>query len=330
MRSPVDNLTRKLREAARWMKDVRAYDPQARQTRQPGPARVQIQTIDRCNAACIMCPYSTSNTSAPANRMDEGLYRQILDQLRPLGTVKSIILMLQNEPLLDRQFADRVRLARQSFGRSIRIMTVTNGSPLTTALIDELAASRIDHVAVSIDAVGEDTFGRIRQGLNFQRVVANTQSLIQRLGPRRVSVKFLRQRENEGEEKAFANYWRRHGVRVFFTEPSNRAGSLESYERIRKRRPDSWKKLVHPLLNRYIPACPLPFSTLNILWDGRVIICCNDWGPRDTVGDLSQQTFSQVWNGEQINHYRHLLWNHRPEESLVCAGCSLSHRFWKI
>lgn len=330
MRFLVNDLARKLRSTALWMKDVRSYDPQARRTRLRGPTVVQIQTIDRCNAACIMCPYSSSIKTAPANLMDDGLYRHILDEFRRPDTVKSVILMLQNEPLLDRKLPDRVRLARELFGRRVRIVTVTNGTPLTTAMTGDLVASGIDRVTVSIDAIREDTYARIRPGLDFQRVVGNTLSLIGRLGPRRVCVKFLRQRENEGEESAFAGYWRRHGVSVIFSEPTNRAGWLESYERVRKRRPDAWKKLVYPALNRLVPACPLPFTSATVLWDGRVITCCHDWGPRDTVGDLSRQTLKEAWDGEKINHYRHLLWTHRAGESLVCANCSLSDRYWKI
>jgi hypothetical protein len=185
-------------------------------------------------------------------------------------------------------------------------------------------------VSVSIDSIREDTFARIRQGLDLHRVLGNTLSLIQRLGPRRVGVKFLRQRENEGQEEEFAAYWRSYGITVSFTEPCNRAGCLESYESIKKLRPDAWKRFIHPILNRCIPACPLPFSELDVLWDGRVILCCNDWGPHDIVGDLSAQTLEEVWNGEQINHYRHLLWTRRASESLVCAGCSQSDRYWKI
>lgn len=312
------------------MSGLRSYDPHARRTRLRGPQTVQIQTIDRCNATCTMCPYSSAGKTSSANVMDDGLYRRILNELRLAGTVKTFLLMLQNEPLLDRGFADRVRLARESLGRSVRVCTVTNGAPLTPTVIDTLAASEVDNVSVSIDAVSEDTFNKIRHGLNFRRVMENTLSLLQRLGPGRVSVKFLRQRENEGEEKAFAGYWGRRGVRVIFTEPTNRAGSLESYQRIRKRRPDSWKRLVYPTLNRLFPACPLPFSSMCVLWDGRVITCCNDWGPRDTVGDLSTQTLEQVWDGERINHHRHLLWTRRAKESLVCSDCSLSERFWKI
>jgi len=326
----VRNLARNLRGAALWMRDIRSYDAHARQTRLRGPRTVQIQTIDRCNGACIMCPYTSLIKTPPANLMDDGLYRRILDEIRRAGTVRSVMLMLQNEPLLDRTLPDRVRLARKVLGRRVRIGTVTNGAPLTKAIIDDLATSGIDNVTVSIDAIREDTFRRIRHGLNFQRVVGNTLSLVGSLGPRRVGVKFLRQRENEGEESAFAGYWRRHGVRAVFTEPNNRAGCLESYAAIKKRRPDSWKKLVHPALNWLVPACPLPFSSLSVLWNGRVITCCNDWGPRDALGDLSSQTLDQVWNGERINHYRHLLWTHRAAESLVCAGCSLSNRYWNI
>ena len=277
-----------------------------------------------------MCPYASLGKDGRGNLMDADLYRKIVDEVREIGNEPSFCYMLQNEPLLDRRLPDRIRYTREMLGGSIRIMTVTNGAPMTPEMIDGLNATGINNVAVSVDAFHESTYNRIRQGLNFQRVIENTLNLIERLGPRRVSVKFLRQRANEGEENEFSNYWRQLGIRVVFIEPTNRAGTLDSYERIKKRRPALWKKIIHPLLNRFIPACPLPFTSMNILWDGKVITCSEDWGPRDIVGDLTKQSIKQIWNGEKINHYRHLLWNHRASESRVCTDCSLSDRFWKV
>jgi len=325
-----NNLAKKLSEAALWMRNVRSYDHRNRRTRLRGPTSVHIQTIDRCNAACIMCPYSSLSNGASGRVIDDDLYVRIIEEVREAGTTKTLCLMLQNEPLLDRRLPDRVQIARRILGPDIRIMIVTNAEPLTASMTDNLLASGIDHVSVSIDAASEETFGKIRQGLRFQRVVNNTLALVSRLGPHRVSVKFLRQRENEGEEVAFASFWRQVGVRVTFCELTNRAGTLENYERIKKRHPDLWKKLIHPALNRLIPACPLAFTSLNILSDGRVITCSEDWGPRDIVGDISKQSMKEVWNGEKINHYRHLLWTHRAAESRVCAGCRLSEHYWKI
>jgi len=274
-----------------------------------------------------MCPYSERDKSARTNVMDDDLYRQILDEISGLGTVRIVRLMLQNEPLLDRKLPDRARLAREILGPGVEITTVTNGSSLTASTIDALADCGLDRVSVSIDSIEEETFRKIRQGLSFPRVMENTLALIERMGHRRVGVSFLRQPENEGEEGAFARYWRGRRVRVKFGRPTNRAGLLQSFESVRQR-PDLWMRLVYPVLNRFVPACPLPFYTMCVLWDGRVITCVNDWGPRDTVGDLATQTLEQVWRGEKINHYRHLLRTRRCRESLVCAGCSQAEGYW--
>jgi len=326
----LNNITRKLPQAAMWVKTVRAYDAQNRRTRMAGPRTVHIQTTDRCNAACIMCPYSTVNNSARGNEMDDKLYRHIIDEISRSACTRVLCLMLQNEPLLDKKLPDRIRLARELLGNDIRIMTVTNGAPLTQKVAGELIAAGIGSVAVSIDAFHEHTYKMIRQGLNFRHVMENTLSLVERMGSDRVSVKFLRQRDNEGEEDEFAHYWRSRGVRVNFIEPTNRAGTLESYERIKKRKPALWKKLSHPILNRIIPVCPLPFTSMNILWNGRAITCSEDWEPRDTVGDITKQSMKEIWNGDKFNHYRHLLWNHRATESAVCTDCSFSDRYWRI
>ncbi len=317
-------------QAAKWLRYVHAYDSNIRQTHLIGPPSIQIQTIDRCNATCIMCPYSSVAGSVSANLMDDDLYRHIIEEIAQIGKTGIVCLMLQNEPLLDRKLPDRVRLAKEILARGVRVITVTNGSPLTQAMIGKLIASGVDSVSVSIDAYSENTYNRIRHGLDFQRVVKNTLSLIERMGSRHIDVSFLRQRENEGEEDHFAAYWRRQGIKVRFKEPTNRAGTLDSYERVRKARPALWKKLAHPILNLMIPACPHPFTIMTVLWDGRVITCCEDWEPRDTVGDLSKQSLKEVWNGEKINRYRYLLRNHRAEESLVCSDCSLSKRYWRI
>jgi len=325
----LNNIPRKLLQAAVWLKHVRSYDPSGRRMRLLRPRTVHIQTTDRCNASCIMCPYSTINSSARGNLMDDKLYRHIINEIRRAGGTGTLCLMLQNEPLLDHKLSQRIRFARESLGNNVRIMTVTNGAPLTQKMIEDLMSAGISNIAVSIDAFHKSTYEKIRQGLNFQRVIQNTLSLIEHTEPDRVSVKFLRQHENEGEEDAFARYWQDRGIRVNFIEPTNRAGMLESYERIKKRKPALWKQLIHPVLNKAIPACPLPFTSMNILWDGKAITCSEDWQPRDTVGDISKQSLGEIWNGEKINHYRHLLWTRQAAESLVCADCSLSERYWK-
>jgi MoaA/NifB/PqqE/SkfB family radical SAM enzyme len=200
------------------------YDPLARMSRLRGPFSAQIQTVDRCNAACQMCPHRTSQKTGPPYYMEEDLYLRIIDELRRMGSLRLLVLMLQNEPLLDGNLAPRVRQARHALGRGLCIATVTNGSMLTEERIDELLAAGLNWIDVSIDAARERTYQAIRPGLDFAKVVESTRTLLRRRGKAVVRVRFLKQRANAGEEREFERYWKSRGAIVRLDSMLNRAG----------------------------------------------------------------------------------------------------------
>jgi len=303
----------------RWF----AYDPSRRRSRLRGPMAILLQTIDRCNAACIMCPYSGLGKTGPANQMDDGLYLHILREARRIGTLQAFLPMLQDEPLLDRQLAARLRLAREVLGAHVRLGIVTNASLLTESRLEEIADCGLDVIEVSLDAHDPQTYSAIRRGLDFERVTENTRALLRRQPRPHVMVRFLRQQRNEAEERDFVRYWRSQGAQVHVMTPSNRAGTLPGYEDIAVSNRQTWKGKVRRVLGRLLPCCVLPFASMSVLWDGRVPLCCQDWGPKEVVGDLSKQSLTEVWHGEAMSHHRYLLWTGRFRESAVCADCSV-------
>jgi len=299
------------------------YDPIARASRLSGPLALQVQTVDRCNATCPACPYrAPAGGHAPPRLMPEGLYLRILDGARRAGSVLTFVLMLQNEPLLDPDLAQRVRQARHSLGRRTRVITVTNGSLLTTSRVGQLVDAGLDEVCVSIDAVSEETYRAVRRGPKFARVVENVHALLRRRGRTRVVVRFLRQRANEGEQRQFVRHWRSRGARVETLPMSNRAGTLARFAQLRRRQRGALRSGLGRLRARFALACTRPFLHLAILTDGRVLVCCDDWAHRVIVGDLSRQSLSEVWNGDPINHHRQLLWTRQYDQSPLCRNCS--------
>jgi MoaA/NifB/PqqE/SkfB family radical SAM enzyme len=325
----------RIRNIEQQLRALRSYDPERRRTRLPGPFSVQLQTIDCCNASCPMCPYSFGEKPRPVNRMDDALYERILGELRATGTLRLLALMLQNEPLLDRALAERIRWARAILGDGVHIGIVTNGAALTTERLDGLLEAGIGSIEVSIDAFREDSFEKIRPGLSFSKVVENTRNLLARGTGIRIAVRFLRQRANAGEEAAFKRYWESHGAMVRFLPLVNRAGTLDDYQALKPSRGSvlrSSKRALWELMIRIaglsrspIP-CLLPFTWLNVLWDGRVILCCHDWAPADVIGDLSAQSLQEVWNGDVMNNYRQMLWSNSFDNSTVCKDCSIAKR----
>jgi len=270
-----------------------------------------------------MCPYPAAAKPGPANFMDERLYVRILTQARQAGPPRRLALMLQNEPLLDPCLATRVRQAKAILGPGTRVMTVTNGSLLTPERADELTAAGMDSIEISLDAFRPETYARIRPGTDFHTVVSNAQAMLARPSRPRVTVRFLRQRDNAAEEAEFVRCWESQGARVHLMGLSSRLGDVRAFEQLHVPNPQASQAYARAMLGRFVPRCLSPFSALTVLWDGRVQLCCQDWGPRDVVGDLARQSLAEVWNGETMNHYRHLLWSWRTEASAVCRDCSI-------
>ena len=324
----------RIRNVEEQLRALGAYDPGRRRIALPGPFSVQIQTVDRCNASCRMCPYSFAERPGPPNQMPAELYERILTELRNARTVRLFALMLQNEPMMDGALAHRIRQAKEILGTRCHVGIVTNGSMLSARRLEELLQAGIDSIEVSIDAHRRETFEAVRPGLSFARVRENTERLLAHRGEIRIVVRFLDQRANSGEARNFLQFWAARGASVRFLPIVNRAGSLDEYEALRpslgtlhRWKGRAWELLLRGAARGAKPApCTLPFSWLNILWDGRVILCCHDWGPADTIGDLSSESLRDIWDGERMNHYRHLLWSNRCAQSRVCRDCSIVSR----
>ena len=83
-----------------WRKYKRNYD---------FPILFQIQTVNRCNADCQMCPYSTTTAQNSLMQMEQKLFKRLIDEIGSRNNVELIVLSLQNEPLVDKRIVDRAK-----------------------------------------------------------------------------------------------------------------------------------------------------------------------------------------------------------------------------
>jgi radical SAM protein with 4Fe4S-binding SPASM domain len=69
-------------------------------------------------------------------------------------------------------------------------------------------------------------------------------------------------------------------------------------------------------------SCVLPFSQLIVRPDGKISLCCNDALGAETLGDLTQQSLTEVWMGEKYQEVRSKL-TQKNGRALIgtCAGC---------
>jgi radical SAM protein with 4Fe4S-binding SPASM domain len=304
------------------LRDFAAFDTKACRTRLAGPGTVQLQTVDLCNGSCRMCPFKMPSGAVPRS-MDPSLYEDILDQLATTGTVRTLCLMLQNEPLLDRELPGRVSLAKATLGKRVAVQVVTNGTMLTKEIISALGDSGIDQLHISIDAALPETFELIRPGFDLKTVQENAARAAAQLRGADVAVRYLCQRINEAEDSSFAAYWKARGVRVEWLDMNNRAGDIADFEQNARPPRSSLRGALTRLRLRLVVKCFKPFSSMSIRHDGSVLVCNRDWEKDNVVGNLARSRLADVWNGDGLNRYRANLRAGRGRENPLCRRCSV-------
>lgn len=91
---------------------------------------VEIETYNRCNGVCEFCPVSAKWESRPECKMDEGLFKKIINELEMINYDGRLALFSNNEPFLDDRILKFHRYARMHVPRA-RMHLYTNGTKLS-------------------------------------------------------------------------------------------------------------------------------------------------------------------------------------------------------
>jgi len=285
----------------------------------------QIQTHSFCNAQCIMCPYKDTAHTLEQGKMEWDLFTKIIDDLITYPSLEKIVLMLQNEPLLNKRLPEEIRYVKKK-KPGIKIGIATNGSLLDNRMLDTLLEAGLTSLIFSINALTEPTFARVEKELNFSTVMSNLRNLINR-NPSQLdlSIKFLIIKSNAielGVPHKFSDLIGRikENNIPFSIEPiSNRAGTLKEYREM----------LVFPHLQSSTRKlyCDDIFNSVNVLFNGDVIVCCADWMRKSIIGNFRIQTYREIWYNPSTVEWRVKTKKGLYRDLVPCNNCSQA---WNI
>ncbi|MGE5672651.1 MAG: radical SAM/SPASM domain-containing protein, partial [Mycobacterium leprae] len=277
--------------------------------------------------ACPMCPYPETVAREPYEAMADDLWQKIALEVAAEPGFALLVPTSKNEPLLDRRLEERIAFFRQHAQPHQMVEVCTNGSLLDAERLKRLAAAGVDLVTISVNAADPETYAATSGGLSFQRLTANLASYDDEVKDRvNLFVRFVRTRKNAGQERAFRRRWRAAGFNVFAFEANNRSGAVKEYESLLA--PPSLVHRGRQGLRRWLsrsifPVCPYAFSSANILQNGDMVLCANDWANREVLGNVRQQSIREIFNGPRIQAIRELMRQNRYAEIGPCQNCSL-------
>jgi radical SAM protein with 4Fe4S-binding SPASM domain len=266
--------------------------------------------------------------------MDDELFDKITEEIAEHPEVETFVPMLQNEPFLDKHIFEKIaRFKRRTAGR-VSVELVTNGALLTDEHIARLRDSELDVLDISLDALSREVYEKIRIGLDYDDVLAGVERVIAAdLPGTSVFVRLVRQRDNVHEVRAFAGRWRTRGVPVFIYDVTNRTGAVEQFDEAIRVPPTSGLRALLGGATRgasraWLGHCPIPFASASILHNGDVLMCTHDWAREETIGNVTNATLSDIWNGERMREIRALISQRKYEAVPACRACSLWRDGW--
>ncbi len=286
------------------------------------PRRLQIETTNRCNASCSMCPIL--HMDRPKGEMDPALFEKIALELKDRPPLRRLILHVMGEPLLNPDFIPLIRRLKKLAPHQ-PVEFSTNGSLLGRDEAAALIEAGVEAINFSLDACSPETHAKIRRGLNFEKVMANLNRFVAQVaasgkGRPRVLVQLIKMDVNQDEWEEFAARWRAKAeehpfLTVYLKEQWSWGGYLDSGQAEMERR----KGL-------FALPCGYPFDQLDVYWDGRVGFCCLDENADLAVGDLNLQSLAEIWNSPEITRIRRKF-KRFDFTGLRCAACGERLRY---
>ncbi|EKD49933.1 MAG: molybdopterin cofactor synthesis protein MoaA [uncultured bacterium] len=285
------------------------------------PNIVVIENTNKCNYKCAMCPHDIMKREQGV--MEEKLFIKIIDQCAEMK-VKKIGLHGFGEPLLDKDFAARVKYAKSKGIPSVG--TSSNASLMTPDRAKEIILSGIDEISFSLDAFYKKTYEKMRPVSNLDKIVKNIEKFISirnKLGKKKpiVVVDMIETANNKGETKLFISKWEKLADRVNITTPHAWGGS---YDGEAKKRSFHSKKSRSKVKRE---PCRFLWTDLLINWNGEVSACCQDYEAVMTVGNANKSSLKEIWQGDALNRLRR---NHLTGKMDIglCRDCDYRSVWW--
>jgi len=277
-----------------------------------GPFAVFIEPTNVCNLKCPLCACGSGSLNRPRGRMSLRGFIRIVDALP--SSVATLYLWGQGEPFMANEFLGMVRYAA---GKGFGTVTSTNGHFLEDH--EGIAESGLGRLIVSLDGADEASYREYRSGGDFEKVVESVRRLADTVrilgrGPL-IEMQVLVTAKNLGNIAAFRELSRTIGAhRVTFK--TVQAASMDgggaflpedlSFTRYRRATggmlvPDRYRFLENRCLRIY--------NSIQVDWRGNVLPCCFDKDSEYIMGNLYNDSFADIWNGEAFRSFRKMFVN---------------------
>ena len=286
------------------------------------PSHIQIEVFRGCNAKCEMCPlnlnYPKNEFIIKKGRMSEENFQEIVNKFLPyVSQIKYVSLWELGEPLLDRGLFKKIKYLKKYNFKNIAI--ATNADLLDEKKQIKLLKTGIDTIICSIDSIDKKTHESIRMNTNFERVVKNVQSCIEKRNKGNYKTRFLirmiRQELNYLQWPKYVEYWEK------FIDRTKRDDIIAFNIH-------NWGGTISKEKVDFTTPCLDINERMIIDFNGEVTLCCgeNPIKKKIKLGNVLFEDPIKIFNNEIFRHYRKMNIRGLRGHLDLCKECNIPDR----
>jgi radical SAM protein with 4Fe4S-binding SPASM domain len=292
----------------------------------PGlPASISIEPTTSCNLRCPECPSGLRSFTRPTGMMSSTTFEKIINELHE--HLSYLILYFQGEPYLNPLFLDAVRYASD---RKIYTATSTNAHFLTKENAEATVKSGLSRIIISMDGSDQESYEKYRVGGNLEKVLDGIERLTKAKRELKshapfIILQFLVFKHNIHQIAEIRKMAKVLGVNKL----ELKTAQVYNYEKGSDLIPDNDRfsryKLngndQYSIKNDHLNKCWKMWHSCVMTWDGNIVPCCFDKDAKYTMGNINEQSFREIWNGERYQEFRSRLFTGRGAID-ICRNCT--------
>ncbi len=273
------------------------------------PLCIDIETAAICDLACPFC--FRESLATPDKIISIKLFKKIVDQAVDMG-VPSIKLNWRGEPLMHPKLYQMIEYAKHK--GILETIINTNATHLSPKISRRLIESGLDFMIYSFDGGTKETYEKMRPGRfkknNFDHVyqnIVNFSNIREQMNAKFPSTKIqmILTEDSYTEQESFYSLFKDFVDEVTVTQYAERGGNIEDLNNTEKAQyADLCNQLSLPEGTPYMRdangnisvsssrlPCEQPYQRMLVTYDGRVAMCCNDWGAMHPIGYVADNSF---------------------------------------
>ena len=288
------------------------------------PESLSVEPASVCNLRCPECTLGGGRLQRPGQLMDLATFDNALQPLAP--RLVSCQFFLQGEPTLNPNLCQMIATTHR---RQIFTTISTNGQTLTPELCNNLIASGLDRMIISVDGTTQDVYERYRVGGSLQAAIDGIGNMVAARKALKshnplIEVQFIVFRHNEHQISQIKTLARQCGADRLVLKTAqieNAAHAAEmlpenpKYSRYRINADGTISTKRHFSAN-----CFRLRSTMVVASDGNVPLCCYDKNCHHSLGNINQTNALAIWHSPEADHLRQQVW--RTKNGInICQNC---------